>query len=104
MRYYEKYFSINDIEKIFDEYCKEFKIDELDSIERFRVTREFKNASFLHSSKNGVISKLRTFIEFHHPIIFKIIDQKRKCEILEIYLMDNCWSYNRLDWNKGLPL
>lgn len=88
---------LEDIEKIFDEYCKEFKINDLDFFNHFMITRDCKNKP---SSENNVMHNLRLFIEFKHPIIFKIIDQKRKCEILEIFLMDNCWSLNRLDWKK----
>jgi len=101
MKYYEKYFSLEDIEKIFDEYCEKFEINDLDNLGRFEITREFQGGSFLESSKNGATSKMRQFIEFHLYIVFKIKDRKRECDILEICLGDLVWSLYRLDWKKG---
>jgi len=101
MKYYEKHFSLKDVEKIFDEYCENFKINDLDYVDRFKITREFKDGFFLDASKNGVISKLGNFIEFHHYIVFKIWDRERECDILEICLGDLVWSLDRSDWTKG---
>lgn len=100
MKYYEKYFSLKDIERKFDEYCKKFEINDFGTVDRFIVTREFQGDFFLEASKNGVMNKLRNFIEFHHPIIFKIKDKERECDIIEIFLGDTVWSYNCLDWKK----
>lgn len=101
MNYYEKHFSLEDVEKIFDEYCEKFKIDDLEIVNRFIITREFQDDQFLESSRNGVISKLRSFIEFHHRIVFKIRDRERECDILEIVLGGMVWGLHRLDGTQG---
>ncbi|MBA7614658.1 hypothetical protein ES703_21927 [subsurface metagenome] len=62
MKYYEKDFSLEKVERIFDEYCEKFRINNLELVNRFIIIREFQGDSFLESSKHGVINKLRNFI------------------------------------------
>ncbi len=100
MEYYKRYFSLEDIEKKFEEYCQENNVDDLALVNRFKVTREFQYDKFLTCSKNGVIPALRNFIEFHHPIVFKIKDPERKCDIIEIRLTDIGWKFHCPDWEK----
>jgi len=98
MEYYKEFFSLEKIEKKFEEYCDKFKIDDLNIVNRFKIIREFQGNPFLESSKNGVINKLRSFIEFYHPIVFRIKDQELECDIIEIRLTDIGWKFHCPDW------
>mgnify|MGYP001041144980 CR=1 FL=1 len=104
MEDYKKFFSLENIEKKIEEYCLEYDVDDSALVNRFEVKREFEYDQFLICSKNGIIPALRNFIEFHHPIIFKIKDRERECDIIEVRITDIGWKFHCLDWRKGKPL
>lgn len=104
MEYYKEFFSLEDIEKKLEEYCLEYDVNDLALMNRFSVTREFEYDTHLERSKNGAIDALRQFIEFYHPIVFKIKDPERKCDIIEIRLTGIGWKFHCPDWRKGRPL